>query len=48
MGSAIPAPNADPSSDDHTARIAAAERKFHCDRAAPRPLGHPGLSDLGL
>jgi nuclear transport factor 2 (NTF2) superfamily protein len=28
--------------------IGAAERKFHWDRAAPRPAEHPGLSDLGL
>ncbi|MBB5392695.1 MULTISPECIES: nuclear transport factor 2 family protein [unclassified Herbaspirillum] len=28
--------------------IAAAERKFHWDRSAPRPAGHPGLSELGL
>ena len=28
--------------------ISAADRKFHWDRAAPRPLDHPGLSDLGL
>lgn len=25
-----------------------AERKFHWDRAAPRPADHPGLSELGL
>ena len=24
------------------------ERKYHWDRAAPRPADHPGLSDLGL
>jgi uncharacterized protein len=24
------------------------ERKFHWDRSGPRPLEHPGLSDLGL
>ena len=24
------------------------ERLFHWDRSAPRPSGHPGLSDLGL
>jgi len=24
------------------------ERKYHWDRAAPRPPDHPGLSDLGL
>jgi nuclear transport factor 2 (NTF2) superfamily protein len=24
------------------------DRLFHWDRAAPRPLDHPGLSDLGL
>ncbi|HET9627609.1 MAG TPA: nuclear transport factor 2 family protein [Kofleriaceae bacterium] len=28
--------------------IAAADRKFHWDRAAVRPADHPGLSDLGL
>lgn len=28
--------------------IGEADRKFHWDRAAPRPAGHPGLSDLGL
>ena len=28
--------------------ITEAERKFHWDRAAPRPLDHPGLSELGL
>jgi nuclear transport factor 2 (NTF2) superfamily protein len=28
--------------------IAAADRKFHWDRAGPRPADHPGLSDLGL
>jgi nuclear transport factor 2 (NTF2) superfamily protein len=28
--------------------IGEAERKFHWDRSAPRPLDHPGLSDLGL
>ena len=28
--------------------ISPCERKFHWDRAAPRPAGHPGLSDLGL
>ncbi len=28
--------------------IAAADRKFHWDAAGPRPLEHPGLSDLGL
>ena len=28
--------------------IAASDRKFHWDRAAPRPADHPGLSDLGL
>ena len=28
--------------------IEAAERKFHWDRAGPRPADHPGLSDLGL
>ncbi|MBP0578001.1 nuclear transport factor 2 family protein [Labrys sp. LIt4] len=28
--------------------IAESERKFHWDRSAPRPAGHPGLSDLGL
>ena len=28
--------------------ITAAERKFHWDRAAPRPAEHPGLSDLDL
>jgi nuclear transport factor 2 (NTF2) superfamily protein len=28
--------------------IAAADRKYHWDRSAPRPLDHPGLSDLGL
>ena len=25
-----------------------ADRKFHWDRGAPRPLDHPSLSDLGL
>ena len=25
-----------------------AERKFHWDRATPRPADHPGLSELGL
>ncbi|MDR3409300.1 MAG: nuclear transport factor 2 family protein [Methylovirgula sp.] len=24
------------------------ERKFHWDRSGPRPIDHPGLSDLGL
>lgn len=28
--------------------IGEADRKFHWDRTAPRPAGHPGLSDLGL
>ncbi len=28
--------------------IQPAERKFHWDRAHPRPAEHPGLSDLGL
>jgi nuclear transport factor 2 (NTF2) superfamily protein len=28
--------------------ISEAERKFHWDRAGPRPAGHPGLADLGL
>lgn len=28
--------------------IAVSDRKFHWDRSAPRPAGHPGLSDLGL
>jgi nuclear transport factor 2 (NTF2) superfamily protein len=28
--------------------IAAAGRKFHWDARAPRPLGHPELSELGL
>ncbi len=28
--------------------ITEAERKFHWDRSKPRPLEHPGLSDLGL
>jgi nuclear transport factor 2 (NTF2) superfamily protein len=28
--------------------IKEAERKYHWDRSAPRPAGHPGLSDLGL
>jgi nuclear transport factor 2 (NTF2) superfamily protein len=28
--------------------IAAADRKFHWDRAGVRPADHPGLSDLGL
>lgn len=28
--------------------IAEADRKFHWDRAAPRPENHAGLSDLGL
>ncbi len=28
--------------------ITEAERKFRWDRAAPRPLDHPGLTELGL
>ncbi len=28
--------------------IAAAERLFHWDSAAPRPADHPGLTELGL
>ena len=28
--------------------IREADRQFHWDRSAPRPLDHPGLSDLGL
>ena len=28
--------------------IREAERKFHWDRAGPRPADHPGLSELGL
>jgi nuclear transport factor 2 (NTF2) superfamily protein len=28
--------------------IALGDRKFHWDRTAPRPEGHPGLGDLGL
>jgi nuclear transport factor 2 (NTF2) superfamily protein len=28
--------------------IREAERKFRWERSAPRPLDHPGLSDLGL
>jgi nuclear transport factor 2 (NTF2) superfamily protein len=28
--------------------IEAADRKFHWDRAGPRPADHPGLTDLGL
>lgn len=28
--------------------ITETERKFHWDQSAPRPAGHPGLSDLGL
>ena len=28
--------------------IATADRKFHWDPAAPRPLDHPGLTELGL
>jgi uncharacterized protein len=28
--------------------IRAEDRLFHWDRTAPRPKGHPGLSDLGL
>jgi nuclear transport factor 2 (NTF2) superfamily protein len=28
--------------------IAAADRKFHWDRATVRPADHPGLSELGL
>jgi len=30
------------------APIAAADRLFHWDRSGPRPLDHPGLSDLSL
>jgi len=28
--------------------IKPSERKFHWDRSGPRPIEHPGLSDLGL
>jgi nuclear transport factor 2 (NTF2) superfamily protein len=28
--------------------IRAEDRLFHWDRSGPRPLDHPGLSDLGL
>ncbi len=28
--------------------ISDADRKFHWNRSGPRPLNHPGLSDLGL
>jgi len=28
--------------------IAAADRKYHWDRAGPRPEAHPGLGELGL
>lgn len=28
--------------------IREADRKYHWDRAAPRPADHPGLTDLGL
>lgn len=28
--------------------IPESERKFHWDRSGPRPVGHSGLSDLGL
>ena len=28
--------------------IAEADRKFHWDRSSPRPLDHPGLTELGL
>lgn len=28
--------------------ILEADRRFHWDRAGPRPLDHPGLTDLGL
>ena len=28
--------------------IKEADRKFHWDRSGPRPLDHPGLSELGL
>ena len=28
--------------------ISESERKFHWDRAAPRPDDHPGLTELGL
>ena len=28
--------------------IEASERKFHWDRSGPRPIDHPGLSELGL
>jgi uncharacterized protein len=28
--------------------IKESERKFHWDRSGPRPIGHPGLSELGL
>jgi uncharacterized protein len=28
--------------------IKESERKFHWDRSGPRPMDHPGLSDLGL
>ena len=30
------------------APIAESERLFHWDRTGPRPIDHPGLSDLGL
>ena len=29
-------------------QIKSTERKFHWDRPGPRPVDHPGLSDLGL
>ena len=29
-------------------QISEDQRKFHWDRAGPRPLDHPGLSELGL
>ena len=28
--------------------IKESERRFHWDRSAPRPVDHPGLTDLGL
>jgi nuclear transport factor 2 (NTF2) superfamily protein len=28
--------------------IAPGDRKYHWDRSGPRPVDHPGLSDLGL
>ena len=29
-------------------RISESERKYHWDRSGPRPLDHPGLTELGL